>query len=268
MKTLLGTTALAAALAIGAPGLALAQTQTTGTQTTGTNGSHVQVQEPAPHVTVHQPQPNVTVQQPKPNVVVQQPKPQVTVQEPQPKVTVQTAKPSVTLHEAKPNVAVERSGKPNVNVNRTGQSQVIVKHPSGTQNQTGSLQTGSQATQKTAHNNQTSANQGVALASVKKLVGTKVVTANGKTTGQVQNLLVGADNRVRAAVVQWGGGIFGVGQSEAVVPIQHIHLASNGNKARMDLTQQQLKALPHYDKNKLNEYASRNGWGSNVRLYR
>ena len=94
----------------------------------------------------------------------------------------------------------------------------------------------------------TSAKQGVPLQSAQNIVGTKVTTANGKQSGQIDSLLVATGNQVRAAVVQSGGGIFGIGETQVVVPIQHIHFTNNGKKAKLDLTQKQFQALPHYNK--------------------
>ena len=55
----------------------------------------------------------------------------------------------------------------------------------------------------------------------------------------------------------------------AVVPINEIQFGKSGNdRAHLDLTKEQLEALPRFDRNNLNEYSARYGWGNSVRLYR
>lgn len=260
MKHLLSTTALAAVLAVAGAGLAQAQTQDrpaggaaqTGQATTG--GAQIGVQQPAPQVTVQQPAPQVTVQQPAPQVTVQQPEPRVTVQQAPPQVQVQQS--------GEPRVNVQRQGEPQVNVQTQGQPQVRTVQP-------GQQPAGATATQQGAARQGAAATAaGVPLASVQDLVGTNVVGANGQDAGEIQNLLIDQSGNVRAAVVEWGG-FLGIGQRQAVVPMDQIQMGAGSNdRARLNLTREQLEALPRYDRNALNDYGTRYGWGDGVRAFR
>lgn len=109
---------------------------------------------------------------------------------------------------------------------------------------------------------------GVPLQRAQSLVGTNVIGANGQEAGEIENLLVDRGGQVRAAVVQWGG-FLGLGEKSAVVPMDKIELGAAGNdKARMNLSREQLEQLPRYERDRLAEYASRYGWGDGVRLFR
>ena len=103
--------------------------------------------------------------------------------------------------------------------------------------------------------NQREASQGMPLVSAKKLIGTDVKTTDGNNAGQIKNLLIGANGQVRAAVVEWGGGIFGIGSNENVVPITQIRMA-NKDHAEVNLTKKQLTQLPTYNAAHLNQYGA------------
>ena len=99
------------------------------------------------------------------------------------------------------------------------------------------------------------------LARVQSLVGTNVVCASGRDSGEVENLLLDRNGQVRAAVVEWGGGFLGIGQSLAFVPIDQLHLGAPGERVRIDLIREQLEALPRYDRKRLADYGRKQGWG-------
>lgn len=222
------------------------------------SGARIAVQQQAPQVTVQQPAPQVTVQQPQPQITVQQPPPQVTVQQPQPQVTVQQAQPQVHVQQqGQPQVTVQRQGEPQVNVQQGQQH-------SSSQGNTNSTTTD---TQRNAANQQAAAtNAGVPLTRVQSLVGTNVVGADGKDAGEVQNLLIDSKGQVRAAIVQWGG-FLGLGESSAAVPIDRIQLGASGNeRARLNMTKEELERLPRYEKGNAASYGRDQGWGD-VRPY-
>jgi sporulation protein YlmC with PRC-barrel domain len=109
---------------------------------------------------------------------------------------------------------------------------------------------------------------GIPLARVSDLVGKTVVGANGQDAGEVRNLLIDRSGNVRGAVIKWGG-FLGVGERQAVVPIEQIRLATGGgDRARLNMTREQLEALPRYDRDNLDPTSSLYGWGDGVRLYR
>jgi hypothetical protein len=210
--------------------VALAQQQNSQPSTGGQNsaaGADIQVQQPAP---------NVTVQQPAPDVTVQRPAPEVTVQQPEPNVTVQQAKPNVTVEQAKPDVTVEQTGEPNVNVVRPDQQ--------NSQQQNSQRTGGSNANQQPQNNGSTEtrlmANQ------VQGLIGTDAVTTNNEDIGEIENLLIGSDGRVEAAIVEWGG-FLGIGSRTAAVPWSDLRLNQGGDRIVIDMTRQEMEALPAYN---------------------
>jgi len=236
-------------------------------------GARIAVQQPAPQVTVQQPEPQVTVQQPQPQVTVRQPEPQVTVQQPQPQVTVQQPEPRVTVQQAQPRVQVQETGQPQVQVQETGQPQVQVQQ-SGQPQADVERGTGATAQPHPAQSDSaveqtaaTATRAGVPLGSVQALVGTNVVGADGQETGEVENLLMDNSGQVRAAVVQWGG-FLGIGERRAVVPIDRIQLGAAGDRARLNMTRQELEQQPRFDRSQVAAYGRDHGWGEGVRLFR
>ena len=236
----------------------------------------VSVQQPAPQITVQQPQPDITVVQPPPQVTVQQPQPQVTVQQPQPQVTVRQARPDVTvLQSGQPDVTVRQPGEPEVTVRRPVEPQVTVQERDA-QRQQGSAEQRAGATSATpapaqsgsrAQPTAASPAAGVPLQSVQALIGTNVVGTTGRDAGEVRNLLIDNQGRVRAAVVEWGG-FLGIGSREAMVPIERIRLGQGNERAQLAMTREELEALPRYDRDRVADYGRERGWGEGLRLYR
>lgn len=253
-------------------------TRSTGQQRVDVQSSQPQVniQQPAPQITVQQPQPQITVQQPPPQVSIQQPPPQVNIQQPEPRVTVQQAQPQVRVQQAEPQVNVQRQGEPQVTVQQQGQPQVTLqgqaqRQQGGTDQRTGATPQvptptqsgGSQAQQAAA-----SPASGVALQGVQNLIGKNVVGSNGREAGEVRNLLIDSSGRVRAAVIEWGG-FLGLGERQAMVPIDRIRLGQSANdRAQLNMTREELEALPRYDRDRVAEYGRERGWGEGLRLYR
>jgi sporulation protein YlmC with PRC-barrel domain len=166
----------------------------------------------------------------------------------------------VTVQQQQPQVTVQREGQPQVNVQREGQPQATT----GATATPAPAQSGSANTQAAV----AGAAMGVPLARVSELVGKNVLGADGQDAGEIRNLLIDRAGNVRGAVVEWGG-FLGIGERQAVVPIERIQLATGTNeRARLSMTREQLEALPRYDRNNLNEASGRYGWGDGVRLYR
>jgi hypothetical protein len=217
--------------------------------------------------------PQIAVQQPAPQVTVQQPAPRITVEQPQPQVTVRQAEPQVTVRQAEPQVTVQRQGEPQVTVQRQGEAQVTQQRPpaAGQADQrTGATATPAPA-QSAGSRPQTTATSpaaGVPLASVERLIGTNVYGADGRQAGEVRNLLMDGNGQVRAAVIEWGG-FLGIGEKEALVPIERLQLGSgNNDRVTMTITRQELEALPRYDRSRVADYGREQGWGEGLRLHR
>ena len=91
------------------------------------------------------------------------------------------------------------------------------------------------------------------------LVGTDLVSAEGRNTGEIDNFIVDGAGRVRAAVVEWGG-FLGIGERRAVVPLGQIQLGEGNERARLLLTREQLEALPRYERGRIAEIGREQGW--------
>jgi putative membrane protein len=86
------------------------------------------------------------------------------------------------------------------------------------------------------------------------LIGADVVTADGRELGEIENLLIGDDGRVRAVVVAWGG-ILGLGERRAALPFEQVQInAGQDDKVVVNLTQQQIRDMPAYDEDNLAQF--------------
>jgi sporulation protein YlmC with PRC-barrel domain len=228
----------------------------------------VAVQGSQPQVSVQQPAPQVTVQQPQAQITVTQPPPQVTIQQPEPRVTVQQAQPQVRVQQAEPQVTVQQQGQPQVTVQ--GQDRQRQAQGSADQRTGATLQAPAPAQSSGARPQQaaTSPATGVSLQSVQNLVGKNVVGSNGRDAGEIRNLLIDNSGRVRAAVIEWGG-FLGLGERQAMVPVERIRLGEGENdRAQLNMTREELEALPRYDRDRIAGYGRERGWGEGLRLYR
>jgi sporulation protein YlmC with PRC-barrel domain len=225
MKNAFATTSVIALLLAGP---ALAQAPAANSTATAGNGPEIIVKQPPPQITVQPHAPNVTVTPGKPDVAVQQPPPKVDVTNPTPNVAVDTGKPDVKVLPAeKPDLAVKQPAG-NASVGTT-------TAPAG----------GPVAVAPTA---------GVfpMVDSAKDLIGKDVYGANGKEIGEINNLLVGPDNRVHAAVVEFGG-FLGMGEHKVAVPWDQLNVTKDRVTANM--TEDQIKAAPPWDKDRPGQFA-------------
>jgi putative membrane protein len=78
------------------------------------------------------------------------------------------------------------------------------------------------------------------------LIGTNAVTADNKDIGEIQNILVNPNGQVEAVIVEWGG-FLGLGQKEAAVPWNRVNLNKSGDRIVIDMTRQEMAALPEYN---------------------
>ncbi|UEM22120.1 PRC-barrel domain-containing protein [Skermanella mucosa] len=244
MKNILTVTSAVALLAFGTPALAQQQNaQPAGGGQNSTAGTDVQVQQAAPEVTVQQPAPEVTVQRPAP---------EVTVQQPEPNVTVQQAEPNVNVEQAEPNVTVERSGEPNVNVVRPDQ-----QNAPEAQGQEGSQEAGDTGGERARDAGAGTPTAGMTPTTpmdtprlmgdqVSGMIGTNAVTANDEEVGEIENLLIGSEGQVEAAIVEWGG-FLGIGSKTAAVPWNALQLNEASDRVVIDMTREEMEALPAYN---------------------
>lgn len=109
---------------------------------------------------------------------------------------------------------------------------------------------------------------GVPLQRVSSLIGTDLIGPSGDKVAEIENFLVDGNSQVRAVVAEWGG-FLGIGDREALVPVDSIQLgAAGGDRARTSLTREQLEKMPRFDRDRLADYGRENGWGDGLRWYR
>ena len=188
------------------------------------------MQQPAPAVTVKPSTPNVSVQTEKPDVHVPQPPPQVIVKIPEPNVQVQTGQPDVKVLPAeKPNVTVNQTpDKPDVNVGTTaapdtptsGAGAAAVAPAAGTY---------------------------PVATDVEKFIGKDVYGANGQKVGELDNVLISPDGRVRAGIVEFGG-FLGIGTNKVAVPWNQLQIAND--RVVADITKEQVRSMPRWEKDR------------------
>lgn len=73
-----------------------------------------------------------------------------------------------------------------------------------------------------------------------------VVGPDGAEIGEVEEILVDATGTVVAVTVEVGG-FLGIGESEAVMMIDQLGLADDGDDLVSSLTREQIDALPEWD---------------------
>ncbi|MGE3782951.1 MAG: PRC-barrel domain-containing protein, partial [Alphaproteobacteria bacterium] len=171
------------------------------------------------------------VQTATPDVPDTQQPPQVTVQNPEPTVQVQTGKPQVNVLPAeKPNVTINQTGKPDVNVGSTSA-------PGAAAPAAGTAAVAP------------AAGTFPAAKEVEKFIGKDVYGADGKKVGELNNLLINSDGRVRAGVVEFGG-FLGIGNHKVAVPWNEMN--TQGDRLTVNMTEDQIKSAPNWSKDQPN----------------
>jgi len=227
MKNIFATTSVAALLLAGP---ALAQAPAANSNGSAGNGPEIIVKQPPPVITVQPHAPNVTVTPGKPDVNVTQ------------------APPKVDVTNPKPNVAVD-TGKPDVKVLPAEKPDVAVKPPAG------NAAVGSGTTTAPPAGPVAVAPTGGVFPTAddtKGLMDKDVYGANGKKVGEINNLLVGPDNRVHAAVVEFGG-FLGIGEHKVAIPWDQLNVTKD--RVTVNMTEDQVKSAPRWDKDRPGQFA-------------
>lgn len=212
--------------------------------------AQIQVQPGAPDIGVVQPAPKVTIDQPAPQVTITQPKPDVTVKQAEPQVNVETAKPDVT---------VEQQGKPEVSIDTAERAQVELQRPGEkTAAETGDrdaardrdLDRDSAATGATDPSAGVGTGTTGAVTAVnplagmgRELVDRDVYGAQGNEVGEIEDVVMGADNKVTAVLVDVGG-FLGIGERRVAIPIDQLRI--EGDRVISQLTEEQVNNMPEY----------------------
>ena len=81
--------------------------------------------------------------------------------------------------------------------------------------------------------------------SAAKMIGADVRGPSGDNIGEVKDLAVGPDNKVKKAIVQVGG-FLGMGAKNVAVDIAELKPQGRKKGFSVAMTEQELKSLPHY----------------------
>jgi ribosomal 30S subunit maturation factor RimM len=237
--------------------------------------AQVDVQQQAPQILVRQAPPTIIVQQPQPEIIVRMPEPQVAVQQQEPQVQVEQAQPQVQAEaaqaqvrteQAQPQVTFERTGEPQIQFQeQEGQPQVrIERMAEGEQQQMQPDQ--QQAQQQPAQDQQaqerdartvfgvgqepqatgaigTAEQQQIAVAD---LEGREVFNYQGEELGTVDRVLQDPQGQQFYVVVSHGG-FLGLGQDEAVMPLER--MVMHGDRLLIQgVTEADLEAMDDPDR--------------------
>ena len=71
-----------------------------------------------------------------------------------------------------------------------------------------------------------------------------IVNPNGERIGEVEEVLIDASGKAVAVAVEVGG-VFGIGDSEVIIPLDQLRLENN--QLVTALTKQQIETLPKWD---------------------
>lgn len=183
--------------------------------------STMQVEQQKPEIAVSQPAPKIIVDQPTPQIIVKQLEPQVTIKQEEPQVTVKQP--------GQPEVIVQQAEQPDVTViEGTGES-------SGPENQLYNM-------------------------TVEEVVGKDVVTTNGETVGEIDQVVLHSDDKELYVVVPVGG-FLGIGEKEVVVPISELELVNDQVTVTSAENEGQLEQKPAYDPNQYTVLEERHSIG-------
>ena len=82
--------------------------------------------------------------------------------------------------------------------------------------------------------------------SVDNLQDMDVVGPDGERIGEVEEVLIDADDRIVAVAVE-AGGFLGVGDHEAILGVDQLALASGRDQLVISMTAEELRSLPEWD---------------------
>ena len=204
----------------------------------------VLVRQPAPIITIDIPPPEIIVRMPDPAVSVSQGEPQVQVEQPAEVVVKESAAPAVQIGRAeKPVVRYERE-EPQVRINQADTAPAV-QFQSATAEETSATA----SVEVTGSVNSADAPQESARAVVvSSLAGLDVVNTVGEKIGTVDRLLVSdQDNRFYLVIAH--GGFLGLGETEALLPLDTVSIWDNRLVIR-DLTDDQIRQLPGWSDDK------------------
>ena len=79
------------------------------------------------------------------------------------------------------------------------------------------------------------------------IIGKKAYGPNGETVGNINDLLIDANGRVQAAVVDVGG-FLGLGEHTVALDWNQLKITPSNDRVTIGMTKEQLKSVPEYKK--------------------
>lgn len=83
--------------------------------------------------------------------------------------------------------------------------------------------------------------------SAEKMIGADVVNTSGDEIGEIQDLVIGPDNKITKAIIEVGG-FLGIGSKFVAVDIDQLQANAKGDGFMSTLTKAQLKTNAEYKK--------------------
>ncbi len=84
-----------------------------------------------------------------------------------------------------------------------------------------------------------------AVVDTKKLIGRNIRNSQNETIGEIKSIQLGKDGKVDTVMVGVGG-FLGMGEREVALAWKDLVIADNGEKVTVNMTKDQLKAMPEY----------------------
>jgi len=86
---------------------------------------------------------------------------------------------------------------------------------------------------------------GTNAADAKNLIGRKITNAQNETIGEIKSVYLSSEGKVDSVMVGVGG-FLGMGEREVRLAWKDLHITNNGEKVSVNMTKDQLKAVPEY----------------------
>jgi sporulation protein YlmC with PRC-barrel domain len=212
------------------------------------------VQQPMPEIIVRQPAPTITIDIPQPEIIVHMPSPQVSVQPGQAQVMAEGAQPTVRYEQAEPQIVINRApGEPTVRFEQmqAGQEGNLVAGAAPTpgaggvgpniQSQPGEQQAALDAQPNAGQAQAPSAAEFNVAITTRDLVGKDVLDQQGERIGEVEQILVYANDNQNYVVINHDGAM-NLGDKRVALALSDLYM--QGDQVILPASTQQVQALP------------------------
>jgi sporulation protein YlmC with PRC-barrel domain len=99
--------------------------------------------------------------------------------------------------------------------------------------------------------------------SIQRLMGKSVVNNEGKTVGDIEDFVVESEASATGKQITYAvigvGGFLGLGEKKVAIPVSDLQISDDKVQLSSNMTEDQLKQMPEYDRTKYRSLAGRNG---------